>query len=112
LPEAENYSEPALIEDLKQLIYQACDLERGGISLTEMNEDDPLVGPQSPLGIDSLDAIEIVAAVEKKYAVRISSMDSAQKILKTIRTLAGFIAEKSPVYSAVKSNISNPCSLT
>jgi len=84
---------------LKQLIYEACDLGRGGISLDEMNEDDPLVGPQSPLGIDSLDAIEIIAAVEKKYAVRINNIDTAQRLLRTIRVLADFIAEKSPNYA-------------
>lgn len=88
--------EPILIDELKQLIVEACNLEEAGIGVEDLQADEPLVGPDSPHGIDSLDAIEIVAAVEKKYKVRISSVDSAQKLLRTIRVLAEFIAEKQP----------------
>ncbi len=89
-----------LIAELKELIYLVCDLKTSEIDINSMNEDDPLIGPQSPIGIDSLDAIEIVAAVEKKYSVRINNIDTARQILKNIRTLAEFIEKKSPQFVA------------
>lgn len=89
--------ENALIQEIKELVVEACNLEEVGISAADLESDAPLVGPDSPHGIDSLDAIEIVAAVEKKYKVRISSVDSAQKLLRTVRVLADFIASKQEV---------------
>ena len=83
-----------LLQDVKELIVQACNLESINISAKDIDADDALVGPDSPLGIDSLDAIEIVAAVEKKYGVRINNVDTAQKLLKSVRVLSDFIAEK------------------
>lgn len=94
------HSEPDLITELKELIYSVCDLKATDVDMNSINEDEPLVGPQSPIGIDSLDAIEIVAAVEKKYSVRINNIDTARQILKTIRSLAEFIEKKSPQYTA------------
>lgn len=82
------------IEEIKQLVVEACNLESVDIRPQDINADDILVGPDSPIGIDSLDAIEIVAAVEKKYGVRINNVDTAQKLLKTVRILADFIASK------------------
>ena len=84
----------ALYMEVKELIVDACNLEAADISAKDIQLDDPLVGPDSPLGIDSLDAIEIVAAIEKQYGVRINNVDTAQKLLKSVRTLTDFIAGK------------------
>ena len=83
-----------LYKEVKELIVDACNLAEADISADDIQLDDPLVGPDSPLGIDSLDAIEIVAAVEKHYNVRINNVDTAQKLLKSVRTLTDFIAAK------------------
>ena len=83
-----------LLQEVKKLIVDVCNLESIDVTADDINADDILVGPDSPLGIDSLDAIEIVAAVEKKYGVRISNVDTAQKLLKSVRILSDFIAEK------------------
>ena len=83
-----------LLQEVKKLIVDVCNLESIDITADDINADDILVGPDSPLGIDSLDAIEIVAAVEKKYGVRISNVDTAQRLLKSVSILTDFIAEK------------------
>jgi acyl carrier protein len=51
----------------------------------------PLIGPDSPLGLDSLDAVEIVVAVQKGYDVRIGAEDTSREVLRSIATLADFI---------------------
>ena len=83
-----------LADEIKNLIINACNLEAIGVHTEEINMDDPLVGPDSPWGIDSLDAIEIVAAVERKYKVRINNVDTAQHLLKSVRILTEFIEGK------------------
>jgi len=86
--------ENPLVQEVKQLVVDACNLESIDISPDDINPDEVLVGPDSPYDIDSLDAIEIVAAVEKKYVVRINNVDTAQKVLKSVRILADFITQK------------------
>lgn len=83
-----------LRQELKALIISVCDLEAIDITPDKIQDDEILVGPDSSIGIDSLDAIEIVAAIEKKYGVRINNIDTAQRVLKSIATLADFIQEK------------------
>jgi len=56
--------------------------------------DAPLVGPDSLLGLDSLDAVEIVVMVQDVYGLRIDTQDQAREILSTIKTLADYIREK------------------
>ncbi len=83
-----------LYSEIKELIVDVCNLKEADISAKDIQLDDPLIGPDSPLGIDSLDAIEIVAAVEKRYGVRINNVDTAQALLKSVRILADFISAK------------------
>lgn len=53
--------------------------------------DSPLIGPDSPFGLDSLDAVEVVVAVQKKYHVRIENNESSRKVLQSLRILADYI---------------------
>jgi acyl carrier protein len=50
-----------------------------------------LIGPESPLGIDSLDAVEIVFTVQNRYLVRIDSEETSRKVMASLATLADFV---------------------
>jgi acyl carrier protein len=54
----------------------------------------PLIGPDSPFGLDSLDAVEVVVAVQRKYGVRIGAEDTSREVLRSVRTLAEFIVRE------------------
>ena len=86
--------EKSLEEELKEMIISVCNLQACDIIPDNIKDNDLLIDPNSHLGIDSLDAIEIVAAVEKNYGVRINNINTAQKVLQSIRTLADFIQEE------------------
>lgn len=58
---------------------------------TDISPDAPLIGPDSPFGLDSLDAVEVVVAVQRKYNVRIESQESSRQVLQSLRTLADYI---------------------
>jgi acyl carrier protein len=53
--------------------------------------DAPLIGPLSPYGLDSLDAMEIVVTLQKRYGVRVGSQELSRTILTSLRTLAAYV---------------------
>ncbi len=83
--------------ELAVLIIELCHIE--DILPQDVPADAPLIGPESPLGLDSLDAVEVVVAVQKSYAVRIGGKNSSREVLQSLKTLADFIRLKRPVKS-------------
>lgn len=86
-------SELQLERELQEMIIEACNVEDAP---DDVEPDAFLIGPDSPLGLDSLDAVEIVVAMERKYRVRIGGQDTSREVLQSLRTLADFIRAESP----------------
>jgi len=80
-----------LEQQLKKLIIDSCGIPDAP---EDFPSDAPLIGPESPLDLDSLDAVEIVVAVQKTFDVRIGGEDSSREILQSIRTLAEFVQQE------------------
>ncbi|OEU72663.1 MAG: acyl carrier protein [Desulfuromonadales bacterium C00003107] len=80
--------ELTLEKELKELIVDACNVPDAP---EEFPDTAPLIGPDSPLGLDSLDAVELVVAVQKRFGVRIGGEDTSREVLESIETLAAFI---------------------
>lgn len=78
-----------LEQELSDMIIDTCRVEA---PLTqEITPDTPLIGPDSPYGLDSLDAVEVVVAVQRKYQIRIEAQETSREVLRSLRTLADFI---------------------
>jgi acyl carrier protein len=75
--------------ELQNLIIETCRV--AGPLPAEIPAEAPLIGPDSPFGLDSLDAVEVVVAVQRKYNVRIDNQESSRKVLQSLATLAEFI---------------------
>ncbi len=56
----------------------------------EIGDDQPLFGPNS-LGLDSVDALQLVVALEKNYGVKISDPQAAKNVLQTVNSIAATI---------------------
>ena len=80
-----------LERELAETIFEICDVKDH--TPEELRREDALIGPESPLGLDSLDSLEIVEAVRKKYGVRIANENSARKVLASLGTLSDFVRE-------------------
>lgn len=72
---------------LKQLIRENCMVRS---DLASLSEDAPLFGPEG-LGLDSLDALQITMAVEKRYGIVIADPATARSALGSIRVLRDWI---------------------
>lgn len=78
-----------LEEELAEMIVETCRVT--GPLPAEMSPDALLIGPDSPFGLDSLDAVEVVVAVQRKYNIRIDNQESSRQVLRSLRTLADYI---------------------
>ncbi|EMG36194.1 acyl carrier protein [Desulfocurvibacter africanus PCS] len=81
----------ALENELQSIIVKACNVQDAP---EEVLPEAPLIGPDSPLGLDSLDAVEIVVAVQAHYGVRIDDQNVARRVLASLRVLADFIRSR------------------
>jgi acyl carrier protein len=64
------------------------------LNLTEMtpesiDENAPLF--VEGLGLDSIDALELIVLLEKKYGLKLSTADEGKTVLKSVRSMAEFI---------------------
>lgn len=78
-----------LERELAELIIEFCNVE--GVCAEDVSLDLPLIGPDSPFSLDSLDAVEIVVAVQKRYQARIEAQDSSRAALASLKALAEFV---------------------
>ena len=72
---------------LKEMIIESLKLEE--ISVEEIDDDAPLF--KDGLGLDSIDALELVVAIEKNFNVIIEDEDVGKEAFGSIRILAEFI---------------------
>jgi acyl carrier protein len=79
-----------LISDLKVKIVDILNLE--DVSPEDINETAPLFG--EGLGLDSLDALELVVLVEKDYGIKITDIEVGRQAFASVDALARFILEK------------------
>ena len=75
--------------ELAELIINFCNVE--DVSPSDISPGSPLIGPDSPFGLDSLDAVEVVVAVQKTYGVRIGGEKTSREVLQSLTALADFI---------------------
>jgi acyl carrier protein len=65
------------------------------ISAEEIGDDQLLFGSGS-LGLDSVDALQLVVALDKNYGLKISDPGTARKVLQTVNCIAAAIEENQP----------------
>jgi acyl carrier protein len=84
---------PELIAELKALVLDAVEkpAPEGGLG-----EDEPLFGPEARLDLDSLDALQVSMAIQKRYGVRMPDSKETRRALTSIAHLAAHLNASRP----------------
>jgi acyl carrier protein len=82
-----------LVLELKNLIINTLKLE--DVTPGNIEDDAPLFG--EGLGLDSIDALELVVALEKTYGVFIPDSEVGKKVFRSVNALAEFVRQQSAV---------------
>jgi acyl carrier protein len=91
MAEANKEQELAQIRSkLKELL--ARDLSLQDLKPEDIADDAPLFG--DGLGLDSLDAVEIVVLLQRHFGVEVKDMDVGRKLFQSVDTLANYVYEK------------------
>lgn len=78
-----------LVQELKEELIKVLNLE-------EMTPDD--IDPQAPLfgdglGLDSIDALELIVLMEKNYGIKLANAKEGKDIFQSVQTMADYIQQ-------------------
>ena len=76
-----------LIAKLKEQIIAALNLE--DMTPADIDNDAPLFG--EGLGLDSIDALELIVILDKNYGIKLDSPAQGKDIFKNVRTIAEYV---------------------
>lgn len=76
-----------LIYELKEEIIEALNLE--DMTPEDIDADAALFG--DGLGLDSIDALELIVLMEKKYGIKLENPNKGKEVFKSVRVMAEFI---------------------
>jgi acyl carrier protein len=74
---------------IRQLLVENLMLQ---VSVDEIGDDLPLFGPGG-LGLDSVDALQLVVALDKDYNLKIADPEMARSVLKNVNTIAAAVEQ-------------------
>ena len=77
----------ALKSELKSKIVEVLNLE--DISVEDIKDNDPLFG--DGLGLDSIDALELIVLLDKDYGIKLTDPKEGKVIFQSIDTMANYV---------------------
>ena len=78
--------------EIKELIIETLGIT--DVDLEKVDDDKPLFGSDNALTLDSVDALEIIMALQRKYGVRIGDQNLARSIVSSVNSIADFITRE------------------
>lgn len=78
-----------LIKDLKEQIIDALNLEE--ITPEDIEDNAPLFG--DGLGLDSIDALELIVILDKYYGIKLANPAQGKEIFKSVAAIAEYVAK-------------------
>ena len=78
-----------LKEELKAKIIEQLNLE--DVAVADIADNDSLFG--DGLGLDSIDALELIVMLDKDYGIRLSDPKEGRKIFESVQVMADYIQE-------------------
>ncbi|MFT3946247.1 MAG: phosphopantetheine-binding protein [Agriterribacter sp.] len=81
-----------LMADLKRQIIAQLNLK--DLKPEDIGDDQPLF--VEGLGLDSIDALELIVLLQQEYKIKLASAEEGQSVFRSVRTMAQYITEHQP----------------
>lgn len=78
-----------LIEQLKKQIIEVLNLE--DLTPAEIDAEAPLFG--EGLGLDSIDALELIVLMEREYGIKLSNPAEGKEIFRSVASIANYVSK-------------------
>lgn len=78
-----------LMEDLKRQIIAQLNLK--DLTPDQIGDEQPLF--VEGLGLDSIDALELIVLLQQEYKIKLSNAEDGPKVFKSVSTMADYILE-------------------
>jgi acyl carrier protein len=78
-----------LVLEIKLLIMETLGIT--DVDPAAVDNEKPLFGGDNALTLDSVDAIEIIMAIQRKYGIRIADQNLAREVIRSVNSIALFI---------------------
>jgi acyl carrier protein len=78
-----------LVFELKEKMIEALNLEE--MTPDSIDTDAPLFG--EGLGLDSIDALELIVLIEKNYGIKLANPSEGKAIFQSVHTIADFVSQ-------------------
>lgn len=78
-----------LINQLKEQIIEALNLE--DLTPADIDADAPLFG--EGLGLDSIDALELIVLLEREYGIKLKDAAAGKEVFRSVRVMAEYVSE-------------------
>ena len=76
--------------EIKELMVQNLMLQ---VTAAEIADDTPLFGPEG-LGLDSVDALQLIVTLEKSFGLKVANPQEARELLRSVTTIAAAVVAK------------------
>jgi acyl carrier protein len=77
--------------ELKRMIVEVCERPVDPASITD---EEILFGPEARLALDSLDALQVSMAIQKRYGLRLTDSKETRRLLSCVGNLADHLARR------------------
>jgi len=81
----------ALLLEIKQLIVDSCERP---VDPASIQDDELLFGPDTRLALDSIDALQVSMAIQKRYGLRLTDSKETRRLLSCAGNLAAHLAAR------------------
>ena len=79
---------------LKQMVIRECNVKN--LAPAQITDVEPIIGGTGALALDSLDAVEIVSALERNFGIKLEDAGSARGVVKNIEAMSDFVVANTP----------------
>lgn len=80
-----------LLLEIKKLIVSEC---QKNVAPETIGDDDVLFGSEAPLQLDSLDALQLAMALQKRFGIRLVDSKETRRVMASVASLAAYIESR------------------